>query len=111
MKLLKHLRNWLEAYFWLPLSLAGVIGAAAIYNHIVGAPVSENPIWLVGYAEKLVQLFLLLVVATVIKQQTGGAWLTKDEKLRLMFVNRPYSVAETLKTPFYFAVACYVLLH
>jgi hypothetical protein len=110
-KFFRHIRDWLEAYFWLPLSLGAVVGAAALYQFLVGRPVMENPVWLVGYAEKLVQLFLLLVFTTINKQQTGGAWLDKLQKLDLMQRHPAYAVAEALKTPFYFVAAIYVLLH
>lgn len=106
-----HLCNWAEGYLWLPLSLLAVWSSANLYIYIVGAPVMENPIWLVGYSEKLVQLILLLLVATITKQQTGGAWLCKDEKISLMRTHQGYAVTESLKIPFYLTLAAYILLH
>lgn len=103
---LRHVINWLEIYFWVPLVLLAIIGAIKYVIFLTGRHPTEDPNWIVGFAFRLVVIVLAIVFTSVYKQQIG-VWLSKEEtKLHI-----PLAIANKVETCIVLLAFIYVLLH
>lgn len=79
--ILDHISNWLELYFWLPLSLFFVWASVELHYLMVGRPTGEDVWdWLPGMAPRFVAIILAIGLVSVSKE-AFGVWLTKEQKL------------------------------
>lgn len=103
---IRHVINWLEIYFWVPLVLLAIIGAIKYVIFLTGRHPTEDPNWIVGFAFRLVVIVLAIVFTSVYKQQIG-VWLSKEEtKLHI-----PLAIANKVETCIVLLAFIYVLLH
>lgn len=105
-KVVRHFVNWLELYWWLPLSIVAVIGAAKFVMFMVGRRPMESPEWIVGLSFRVVACVVAIVLTSVYKQQIG-LWISKEEqKLHI-----PLAIANKVETVVIVLAFIYVLLH
>lgn len=101
-----NLYNWLEGYFWLPLSLLLIIGAAKYVHFLTGRPSVESPDWIVGFSYRFVACIAVILLCSIMREATG-IWLTKEEQK----VNVVLACAQRFTTCFFAALFTYLLLH
>ena len=101
-----HVSQWLEVYWWTPLALLSIIGAAAYARLLTGRPPQANADFLVDYASRVV-LCILVIVFTSVTRQATGVWLTKAEALS----NWQLAAVQAAKACFFAALFTYLLSH
>ncbi len=76
-----NITNWLEIYFWLPMSLFFVWAAIELHYYMTGRATGEDS-WefVVGMAPRFVAIILSIGLVSVSKE-AFGSWLTRDQKL------------------------------
>jgi hypothetical protein len=102
----KHFRDWLEAYFMLPVALLLIPGSALLIYALTGRAPQESMDWLLELAGRVLVVILSLVLVSVSTEATG-TWLTKAEKLTNPYV---YTVSTAGKLVL-FAMFLYALTH
>lgn len=101
-----NLRNWLEGYFWLPVSLLLCYGALVYARFLSGRPSIESPDWIVGFSYRFVACVAVVLLCSITREATG-IWLTKDEQK----ANVILACGQKLVTCFFGALFAYMLLH
>lgn len=101
-----HIKDWLEVYWWLPLSILGICVAAKLVYLFTGRASIEDPDAIVGYALRIVGVVCAVIAATVTHQQTS-AWLTKEEAK----LNVPLAAVHEAKIVAIFGLVLYFLCH
>lgn len=77
----EHLTNWLETYFFLPLSLLFIWLAVELHWLATGRPAADDPwAWIIDFAPRLVQAILAITLVSI-SREAFGSWLSKEEKL------------------------------
>jgi hypothetical protein len=102
----KHFRDWLEAYFMLPVALLLIPGSALLIYALTGRAPQESMDWLLELAGRVLVVILSLVLVSISTEATG-TWLTKAEKLANPYV---YTVSTAGKLVL-FAMFLYALTH
>jgi hypothetical protein len=103
---IKHFRDWLEAYFWLPLSLFSIYGAAKFAYLLTGRAPTEGADWIVEFAQRAVVVVLVIFFVSVSREQTGF-WLSKEESLA-----HPYhATLQLVSKMFMMGLFTYIFLH
>ena len=75
----KHIKNWLELYLWVPLSLLFIWGFAWFAYFLTGRRPQENVDWIVGLAGNFVKSVMLILLVSIFRQQCG-LWLNREEQ-------------------------------
>lgn len=102
----KHVRDWMEAYFWLPIALFSIVLAAKFVYFLTGRQPTENADFVIDMAGRFVAAILVIFLLSVTKEQTSF-WLSKEEALA-----NPKSHAIQAATKVVFAVIfTYLLTH
>lgn len=102
----KHIRSWLEAYLWLPVSLLSIWAAAHFAYWLTGRRPEENADFIVGYAQRTVLIVLLVGLFSMSRQQTGF-WLTKEEAM----ANHYMATLQVIVQLFTMGLFAYIFLH
>jgi hypothetical protein len=89
----KHLQNWAEVYFWVPLALLSIYLLSEFAYLLTGRKPQENADWLVGLGGNLVKCMSLIMVVSVLNQQ-NGVWLTKEELIANPHLSRDQMVSK-----------------
>jgi hypothetical protein len=102
-----HVSDWLEAYFWIPASIIGVVLALIFARYLQhGHPIQETASWIYDLATRLVLCVLVIVLVSVTRQATG-IWLTREEQKQNFWL----AVLQALKSCFFAALFAYLLSH
>lgn len=102
----KHIRQWAEAYFWLPVALLSIYLAAKFAYLSTERRPEENIDFIIGYAQRSVVVVLIIFLFSISREQTG-VWLTKEEQFAY-----PYLAALQAATKmFIMGLFAYIYLH
>jgi hypothetical protein len=102
----KHLRQWAEAYIWLPASLLSIWLAAKLAYFLTGRQPEENADFIIGYAQRTVVVVLVIFLFSVSREQTGF-WMTKEE-----CIAHPYlATLQALMKMYAMGLFAYIYLH
>ncbi len=104
--IIKHLRDWLEAYFWLPLALLSIILAAKFAYFLTGRQPTENADWIIELSFRFVAAILVIFLLSVTKEQTSF-WLKKEEAL----ANPKIHLTQSIVKCFFAGLFAYLLTH
>jgi hypothetical protein len=78
-KVLQHLKQWSEAYLWIPLSLLSLIGAGWFAYYLSGRKPMMSADFLVDYGSRVITVALIIVFTSVFSQ-AQNLWMTLDQK-------------------------------
>lgn len=76
--MLKHIRQWAEAYIWLPAALLAVYLSSKFAYFLTGRKPEENADFIIGYAQSTIVAILIIFLFSVSREQTGF-WMSKEE--------------------------------
>jgi hypothetical protein len=102
----RHLRNWLEVYLWVPVTLVGIYGSAQLAYFLSGRRPVESPDFLVGYSGKAVEIVYIIALTSIAKQ-AWGTWMSTEQKIDNPYVYTINTIATFLTA----GLVTYVFLH
>jgi hypothetical protein len=92
----QHMYNWLEVYWWLPMSLLCVWLSVEFHFLMTGRPTGEDPYdWITGFAPQVVKSIIAIALVSISKE-AFGSWLTKEEKIANPMLASVQSVCSTI---------------
>ena len=75
-----HLRNWLEIYLWIPLSVVSIQLFAVLYYYITGRAVVDDPWgWLVDSGPQIFRVIVAIALTSIFVEAGTIGWLTPDQ--------------------------------
>jgi hypothetical protein len=104
--IVKHFRDWMEGYFFLPLALVLIPCSALLVYWLTGRSPQENMDWLLELAGRIFVVVIAMVLVSI-STEVQGTWLTKVEKLANPVV---YGISTLAKLAL-FVIFLYFLTH
>jgi hypothetical protein len=102
----KHITNWAEVYFWVPLALLSIWLFAQGAYFLTGRRPQENADWIVGLGGNLVKCVFLIVILSIVRQQTG-VWWRREE----LMANKHLAYTQAFSSCVALIVFAYLLSH
>jgi hypothetical protein len=79
-KLLQNVENWVEVYFWVPVSFLSIYFMALAAYYLSGRAPRMNLDWFPELGANLFKIVCAIALTSVAKQAWWG-WMTMDEKI------------------------------
>lgn len=77
---LNHIQQWAEAYWWIPISLLGVVLFSKFSFFLTQRKPLDNGFDWPGLGQKFFVCVLLILLLSI-RKEAGGVWLTKQEQI------------------------------
>jgi len=104
--ILKHLTNWLEGYFWVPMAIISIPLLSYFAYFLSGRFPRLNLDFLPEFGFRILQCIVVIVLVSV-SRQAVGIWMTKEEQME----NPVLAIAQKTSSLALFILWTYVLLH
>jgi hypothetical protein len=104
--MIKHIRDWATAYFWVPLALLSIWLFSKVAYWLTGRKPQENADWIVGLGGNLVKCVFVILLVEITREQTG-VWATKEE----LMANPSLAWSQTVSKCVTLIVFAYLLSH
>jgi len=102
----KHITNWLEAYFWIPMALISILLLSHFAYYLSGRWPKANLDFLPEFGFRILQCIVVIVLVSI-SRQSVGIWLTKEEQIK----NPNLAIAQKASSLILFILWAYVLVH
>lgn len=102
----KHITNWVEAYFWIPVAVISIPLLSHFAYYLSGYKPKENLDFLPEFGFRILQCIVVIVLVSV-SRQAVGIWMTKEEQ----FENPRLAIAQRVSSLILFILWAYVLTH
>lgn len=109
---LKNITNWLEFYWWLPVSIIGIVLLAKFATFLTGRKPLDQGFDFVGIGIRVFICVVLIVLLSATKQAgLLGSWMTKEEQFILRQTHWQEGTFQHVKMIVIFLGFAWILLH